>query len=559
MGAPTGDGVVAPGTGSTPVSPNVPVDPGSPGVNPAIPGTTSTAPGASTTEAPTIPDGSPLPLELDGTPTMGDLVRLTHTQWSNTVQQLLGLSTAPEAAQTFAPDAVVGNFSNNEKYLTTSQTLVSDYERAVEDLAEALTEQQLSRIYSGTDADGFIKTFGRRAYRRPLTDAEVATYLDVYTAGTELTATGSDFLKGASLVIQTMLQSPYFIYRTELGTPGQPLSGFEVAAKLSFAFWDVGPSDALLDAAEQGKLDTPDGVAAQAATMLDDPKAVNVMRRFHGETLQFKRFGNLHKEPSVVPEFKDSMSSSAEEAAYLFFDRIFTQDLGLKDVFTSTVGFVNADLASLYEVAAPGGGGFQEVDLGSERAGYFSQVPYLMMHSVNYAPDPVHRGVDLGLRMLCAKVDTPPFVPPPAPTPQPGQTNREALEALTASGACKDCHGPYINPLGFSFENFDGLGRWREVDNGKPVDASGTYPFTEGTKAFTNSADLMNLLTQSEQAHDCYAANLTQFVTGRELVQADLAGIKSLSAVSKGDASVKELILELVKSPAFRMNGGGIQ
>src|SRR5690606_36619881 len=106
----------------------------------------------------------------------------------------------------------------------------------------------------------------------------------------------------------------------------------------------------LLDAAAQGGLDSPQGIATQAQSMLNDPKAVAVMRRFHGETLQFKRFGNLHKEQSIVPEFKDSMAESAEEAAYLFFDRIFTRDLGLKEIFTSTVGFVDADLASLYEI-----------------------------------------------------------------------------------------------------------------------------------------------------------------------------------------------------------------
>lgn len=554
------------GTGPDNTTPGVQPGPGSPVTNPSGPNGPGTQPGVNPTapvdgptpSQPVIPDGSPIPLKLDGTPTLGQLNRLTHSQWANTVQALLALQSPPEAAVTFAPDAVVGNFSNNEKYLSPSQTLISDYERAIENLVKGFTEQQLAQIYSGSDAEGFIKAFGRRAYRRPLSDQEVAKYVDVYTVGAELPSSGSAFFKGAGLVIQTMLQSPFFIYRTELGTAGQPLDGYQIAAKLSFALWDVGPSDALLDAAESGQLNTPEGVAAQARAMFEDPQAVTVMRRFHGETLQFSRFGNVHKEQSIVPEFKDSMAESAQEAAYLFFDRIFKDDLGLKDIFTSTVGFVNNDLASLYDVDAPGFG-FQEVDLGAERPGYFSQVPYLLLHSVNYVPDPVHRGVDLGLRMLCAKVDSPPFVPPPAPTPKPDQTNREALTLLTSAPACSSCHGPYINPLGFAFESFDGLGRFREIDNGKPVDVSGEYPFTEGKKSWNTSAELMTLLTQSEQAHDCYAANLTQFMLGRELAPDDLSHIKALSTVSKGDASLKDLILELVKSPAFRTNGGGIQ
>src|SRR5690606_4550389 len=150
-----------------------------------------------------------------------------------------------------------------------------------EGIVEGLTEQDLQRIYPGDDAAGFISTFGRRAYRRPLTQPEVDRYMQVYTAGTELTTAGSEFLKGAGLVIQTMLQSPYFIDRAELGGEGQPLDGYELAAKLSLAILDVTPSDALLDAAEQGQLDSPEGLANHASQLLDDPKAVTTMRRFH--------------------------------------------------------------------------------------------------------------------------------------------------------------------------------------------------------------------------------------------------------------------------------------
>jgi hypothetical protein len=537
-----------PGTSVQPVTPGV-----TPSVNPGDPVTPVTP------DEPEIPTGDAIPLELDGTPNLGQLVRLTHQQWANTVQQLLALTAPPGDADVFAPDAIVGNFSNNEKYLTTSQTLVSDYERAVEGLVDALTDQQLAKIYTGTDAAGFIESFGRRAYRRPLTAAEVTKYTEIYTAGTELTSAGSEFVKGAGLVIQVMLQSPYFIYRTELEPAGQTLTGYEIAAKLSLSLLDVGPSDQLLAAAESGQLDTPEGIETQATQMLNDPRAATAMRRFHGETLQFKRFDNIHKESSIVPEFTATMSESAEEAAYLFFDNIFTKDQGLAEIFTSTTGFVNGDLAALYDVAAPGGNGFQQTDLGAARTGYFSQVPFLLMHSVNYVPDPIHRGVDLGLRMLCAHVDSPNFVPPSPPAPQAGQSNREVIELTTSPEVCNNCHGYYINPLGFAFENFDGLGRFRSEDNGQAVDPSGTYPFTEGDKAFNSHTELMNTLVDSEQAHQCYAKNMMQFVLGRELKAGDMTEIETLGTLSQTRASVKELLIALVKSPAFRTNGGGVQ
>lgn len=559
-----GDGVADPTTpanttpGVNPGLPGQPGAPGSPGATPGVPGTDANPP-ATTPDKPVIPPGDPIPLELNGTPTLGKLVRLTHAQWANSIQQLLALDAPPEAAEQFAPDAIVGNFSNNEKYLTTTQTLLSDYERAVEKLIDALTDQQLAKIYSGTDAEGFITTFGRRAYRRPLTDAEVAKYTQIFETGTELTSNGSAFLKGAGLVMQVMLQSPNFIYRTELEPNGQTLTAYELASKLSLSLLDVTPSDALLDAAAQGQLNTPEGIAAQATQMLNDPRAASAMRRFHGETLQFKRFDNLRRESSIVPEFTSTMNESAKEAAYLFFENIFTSDQGLAEIFTSTTGFVNRDLASLYGVDAPFGNGFQQTDFGAERPGYFAQIPFLLLHSVNYIPDPIHRGVDLGLRMLCAHVNSPDFVPPAAPAPKPDQTNREVIALTTSPEVCNNCHGHYINPLGFAFENFDGLGRFRTEDNGKPVDASGTYPFIEGDRSFNDHKELMNTLVDSEQAHQCYAKNLMQFMLGRELVEKDLTEIEALGSLSQSRASVKDLIVALVKSPAFRTSGGGVQ
>ncbi len=150
-------------------------------------------------------------------------------------------------------------------------------------------------------------------------------------------------------------------------------------------------------------------------------------------------------------------------------------------------------------------------------------------------------------------------MPPSPPAPEPGQSNREVITVTTSPELCNNCHGYYINPLGFAFENFDGLGRFRTTDNGAAVDASGTYPFVEGGKTFASNKELMTVLADSEQAHECYAKNMMQFVLGRELVGDDMPAIESLATLSQTRASVKDLLIELVKSPAFRTNGGGNQ
>ncbi len=333
-------------------------------------------------------------------------------------------------------DAIVGNFSNNEKYLTTTQTLVAEYESAAESLVEALTDQSLANIHQGTDAETFITAFGRRAYRRPLTADEVTRYMAIYTAGTELQVSGSDFLKGAGLVIQTMLQSPFFLYRTELKEAGQALDGYEIAAKLSLSILDETPNDALLDAAKNGQLDTTEAIAAKATELLNDPRAVTTMRRFHDESLQFKRFDNMEKDTTLVPDFHAETTPAAlKEAAYLFFDRIFSEDMGLKDVFTTTVGFVNAELAPYYDLTVSGAA-FKQQDLGPSRMGYFSQVPYLVMHSVNDTPDSIHRGVDLNLKVLCAEVESPNFVPPACQRPRRVKAIARSLKQRRAVPRC---------------------------------------------------------------------------------------------------------------------------
>jgi hypothetical protein len=181
----------------------------------------------------------------------------------------------------------------------------------------------------------------------------------------------------------------------------------------------------------------------------------------------------------------------------------------------------------------------------------------LARYGINNEADPIHRGVQVGVDVLCANPgDAAPNLPPVPPL-QPNQTNRERYEGLT--GSCGgECHNVFINPIGFSFENFDGMGQWRDMQNGKPINATGSYPFTEGAKSFNNSADLMRTMADGEQVHLCYGKKLAGFAMQRELVEADRPLITSLKAASMAQGgSIKKIFLELVKSPAFRTRVGG--
>jgi hypothetical protein len=205
-------------------------------------------------------------------------------------------------------------------------------------------------------------------------------------------------------------------------------------------------------------------------------------------------------------------------------------------------------------VAAPANG-FSELDLGPNRPGYFTQIPYLALHAFNDEPDSIHRGVTLNLDILCA--DPGPAVPdlPPVPPLAEGESNRERITTLTS--ACGgECHNYYINPIGFAFENFDGMGQLRETDNGKPVDTRGAYPFAEGVLSYSGASELMQLMANGKQAHACYAKKIAGYALQRSIVQSDLPLLESLAQVSLG-GSVKQVMLELSKNPAFTVRAGG--
>jgi len=505
-------------------------------------------------------DGTASVLNLKGSPQYFRFVRLSNAQWGRAVQDVLKLD-APSGLEQSFQGAVIGttDFSNNELVLNVNQESWAGFQAAAETLAAQVTatDAALAKVYSGTDPAGFITTLGRRVYRRPLTTAEQSTYLTLYNTGSTLTGTRSAFAKGASLVIRAMLQSPYFLYRTEMGTTGAALSGYEIAAKLSLWLRGTTPSDTLLDsAAGPGKLDTADGAATLATTMLGETTATTVMRQFHGELLHFDRFANISK--VGVSTYKTSLNAEFLDVSNRFFDDIVTQGRGLKEILTSTTGYIGPGTASLYGMTAPASGYVQK-DLGPQRVGWFMQIPYLALYGFNGDPDSIHRGVTLNLDVLCATLGPPAANIPPIPPLEPGQTNRQRIDTLT-SGCGSSCHNDMINPLGFSFEHFDGMGQFRATENGGlTIDSSGSYTFSDGsTKSWDDAAGLMKVLASTPQTHTCYAKKLASFGLQRDIVASDMPLLDALTATSMASTgSVKQMIIDLVRNDAFRTHVGG--
>jgi hypothetical protein len=495
------------------------------------------------------------PVSMEGTPLYSRFLRLTNDQWENSVREILRLS-APTGQSEGFQHAVPGttDFDNNERVVTVNDTIWSDFQLAAETVAKQVTatDAALQAVVATTDPTTFINAFGRRAFRRDLTAAEVTTYTGLYDVGTALSGSQSAFTKGARVVITGMLQSPHFLYRIELGDDGAPLSGYEMAAKLSLWIKDTTPNDALLDAAKAGKLDAAGGAAEEASAMLEDPAALAVMRKFHGELYKLALFDTITKDN--VAGYSEGLKAEFTQAATSFFDYVFKSDLGVKDMLTTNVAFAGPLTAALYGVSVTGNT-VQQVNL-PDRSGWYSQAPFLTLWAINNDPDSIHRGVRINLDTLCADPGIPDMVPA-VPAIADGQTNRERYSALTETCG-RECHGLYINPIGFAFENYDGVGRFRDMDHGKPVNTTGSYAFAEGYLSFSGAPELMQLIASGTQAHQCWSKKLASYALQRDMVDAERPLVEALGEVSRNTGgTLKQVMLALVQQDAFRTHFGG--
>ena len=522
----------------------------------------STTTGFGGTSTTVDPSDSVASLPLHGAPLYTRFVRLTHEQWENSVRDLLRLSDVPGLSSSFQGDPPQGNFSNNERALFISGTLWGDYVRAAETLSEQLARDPtaLAALGGNGDAATFIQNLGRRAFRRPLTTEELQRYQVLFDSGATTLASGDNFADGAQMVIDAFLQSPHFVYRSELGNDGSALSGYEIASKLSFLLRNTMPDDAMLDAAANGEFDSLAGVSSWAERLINEMPARDVMRIYNSELFGQTNYLSIDKAPDVFPNYSQDVNDDLEESEYLFLDYIFAEGMGLRDLLLSQTAFVNASIAPFYGVTAQGPS-FAQVELGPERPGLFTRVGFLALNGTLRDPDPIRRGVSINHRILCSEL-TPPegVVIPQLPAAMEGQTNRQRVDAHTGEGTCgASCHDNFINPVGFAFENFDALGQIRTMDAGQPVDTSGEYAFYDGLKAFNNAPELLTLIADNEMTHACYTAHLAEFALSRDLAENDRGLITYLQEISMSDTpSIKQLLMSIVQDPAFTNRSGGV-
>jgi uncharacterized protein DUF1592/uncharacterized protein DUF1588/uncharacterized protein DUF1595/uncharacterized protein DUF1585/uncharacterized protein DUF1587 len=490
--------------------------------------------------------------------------RLSHAQWEATVQDLFHLPAPAGLSATFQPDPQLGRFDNNIARLGMSAGLWRDYQRAAETLAERVVTDstlytQLVPDPSAVDPREFVASFGLRAFRRPLKDAEVDRYAQLFTDAPAVFPQNDATSAGVRMVVQAMLQSPFFLYRSELSTVvkggGIPLDGYEIASRMSYLFWNTMPDDELFAAAKAGKLDSADGVTAQAQRVLDDPRTAAQFRRFHFQAYSIAEYGDLDKDKTAFPNWRKDVGVMMEEETLRFLDGVVSNNGGVADLLLSNKAYVNADLAKIYGLTGTFGDDFREVELDpATRAGLLTRAGFLARNATLTDPDPIHRGVFINRQIICREIHAPPAIPPVLD--KHGNTNREKIDSVTGVGTCGEaCHHVIINPIGFAFEEYDAVGALRTTDNGFPIDSADSYTFLSGnTITYANAVELSQALAASPEVHNCYATNLLEFMLGRDLTPIDTAVVGKMTDRSlKEQMSIKQLVMSVVTSSTFRM------
>jgi hypothetical protein len=520
-------------------------------------GSSGTGTGASMTQAACAKLTTPSP---GATP----LRRLTQPEYDNTVRDLLGDTTSP--ANAFPPDQRQGDFANTAVALTVSPLLAQGYESAAEAMATAAiarlaTIAPCNTATTGEDACAtqFVQTFGKRAFRRPLTTDEQSGFMALYTTN----RSGADYNNGIQSVIEAILQSAPFLYRPEFGdTTGAqanqgvlPLTSYEMASRLSYFLWGSMPDDALFAAADANQLGTPQQVSAQAVRMLADPKAHPAITQFFSEWLGVDEIANSPKDPTAYASYTPQVRDAMQAETIAFSDWvIWTSDAKLSTLLTAPIAFVSQALAPIYGLSGITSTTPEMVQVDpTQRAGIVTEAALMTVLGKADRSSPVLRGKFVREKFFCQTVAPPPqnivITPPPV---MPGVSTREMFTMHSTVEPCKSCH-TLMDPIGFGFENYDGIGQWRTSDQGQTVDASGTVTGTDVDGTFSGAVDLAHKLSESPDVRDCVATEWFRYAMGRGEATDDMCSLQSLKDSFAGtQADIKQLLVAVTQTDTFR-------
>ncbi|MCU0796673.1 MAG: DUF1592 domain-containing protein [Akkermansiaceae bacterium] len=492
--------------------------------------------------------------------------RLNRNEYNYTVRDLFGIDFMP--GREFPADGAGGEGFDNvgdsmfvqpallEKYLAASKKVVASLYDDPRQLDRILVVKPTEKIPPVQAARATLLTHASLAFRRRVTDEDLAPMLALFESKTAAGESYADALKPA---LQALLIHPSFLFRIEADQPGKKewrIDDFELATRLSYFLWASMPDRRLLKLADEGKLSDPATLRAEALRMLKDPRSESLSRHFAGQWLGFDELREVAApDPVRFPTFTPSLRVAMYRESVEFFNHLVRANRPVLELIHADYTFANAELAGHYGIPGVSGSQLQRIALqDANRGGVIGQASVLTTTSMPLRTSPVKRGKWI----LDTLLGTPPPPPPPDAGVLPGDDKsteglsfREMLEVHRTKASCAGCHEK-IDPLGFGLENFDAIGRWRTKDaNGGPIDSRAVLP---GDIVFSTPKELKDLLLASDEL---FLRNLCRkmlaYALGRPLEYYDEAVVTDLvTALRKDDLKMQSLILSVIASHPFQ-------
>jgi hypothetical protein len=482
------------------------------------------------------------------------LHRLSRIEYDNTLADLLGDRSRSGFAS--LPEDVNDPFDNDFSTQIVSGALIGSAEElataaATRALADAARRDALVGCTPSGPGDqacleSFVRAFGRRAFRRPLTDEEVTGYRGLSAFAVE----ANDFYVGVDLALRAILQDPNFLYRVETGTAVSGKNGlyvlddYQIGARLSYFLWGSTPSDRLLDMAASGALSTDSGRRAAATELLTDPRGAERIKQFHAFWLAYDQ----------LPVATDMATAMRAETDALIQRVVFDRRGDYFDLFNATETFVNDTLATHYGLTPPGSTTGAWVPYGSSpRRGILSHGTLLAAGAKFDDTSPTLRGVFVRNRLLCQVIaPPPPTVAVDEPPTSTGSSNCKVDRyAAHRSGGCATCHNQ-TDPIGFGLENYDRTGAYRATDKDNPQCAISGDGEVVGLGTFNGPAQLADLIAGSGNLESCLVTQLYRMALGRRESAGDMPTLTKLSdGFKQSGRKFDELLVEVIADPAF--------
>jgi hypothetical protein len=492
------------------------------------------------------------------------LRRLSNEQYRNSVRDLLGLQTAADTVPVTAlpPDESIG-----DKFVSNVVRPVqgADLDRYA-DVAGQLAKKavmNLGALVPCNPAQGnadcaraFITSFGRRAFRRPLAQVEVQRLEKVFTGG-------GAFDNGIRLVIEAILQSPKFLYLIEPAPADSSgkvmgLDSWSMAARLSYFLWNSTPDETLLQVADKGELATPDQLVVQARRLMADNRFKDTVATFHQAWLDLSELVGAEKDAKVFPLWNDQLKALMAEETRRFVEHVLKEGDGkLETLLGAKFTFLSGALYDVYGVPKPAGAAANEwrrVDLkAGERSGLLTHPSLMSALAREDRTSFVRRGKMVREALFCQEV------PPPPPGVNDTEVNlpatasaKERAAAHRTAPDCAACHALF-DPIGFAFETFDGIGRYRTMEAGKPVESQVQLTNTSIDGSYPDAVALGAKLGGAADVRACVAKQWLRYALGREDVDDDRPSLDgALRSFGDAGGSLPELLLGVIRSDSFR-------